>query len=83
MAEPAAPAESFESALARLEEIVGRLEAGELPLEESLALFEEGVGLVKECGRRLDEAERRVEKLVTDADGSTTVVPLDPEGEGG
>jgi len=72
--------ETFEKSLTRLESIVSRLEGGELPLEESLTLFEEGVGLVKQCSRRLDEAERRVERLVADADGEESTVPLDLEG---
>ncbi|NCO58662.1 MAG: exodeoxyribonuclease VII small subunit [Nitrospirae bacterium CG18_big_fil_WC_8_21_14_2_50_70_55] len=72
--------ESFEKSLTRLEAIVARLERGELPLEESLTLYEEGVALVKGCTHRLDEAERRVERLVTSASGEETTVPLDPEG---
>ena len=48
----------FETALARLEEIVRKLETGELPLEQSLRLFEEGVKLSRLCNRQLDEAER-------------------------
>jgi len=72
--------ETFEKSLARLESIVSRLEGGELPLEESLALFEEGIGLVKRCSQRLDEAERRVERLVAAGEGEETTVPLDPEG---
>ncbi len=72
--------ETFEKSLSRLESIVSRLEGGELPLEESLALFEEGVGLVKRCSQRLDEAERRVERLIATAEGEETTAPLDPEG---
>ncbi|MHC1579287.1 MAG: exodeoxyribonuclease VII small subunit [Candidatus Alkanophagales archaeon] len=55
---------SFEDALRRLEEIVERLERGDLPLEEALRLFEEGVALCRFCNRKLDEAEYRVEMLV-------------------
>jgi exodeoxyribonuclease VII small subunit len=54
---------SFEEALARLEEISGQLETGNLPLDDALAVFEEGISLVKFCGRRLQQAERKVEKL--------------------
>jgi len=72
--------ETFEKSLTRLESIVSRLEDGDLPLEESLTLFEEGVGLVKQCSHRLDEAEQRVERLVVAADGEETTVSLDPEG---
>jgi exodeoxyribonuclease VII small subunit len=53
----------FESALQRLEDIVRSLEGGDLPLEESLRLFEEGVALTRQCAARLDEAQRRIEIL--------------------
>lgn len=66
----AKPSQSFEEGVRRLGEIVQRLEAGELPLEESLSLFEEGVGLVRDAQRRLEDAERRVEQLLSfDAEG--------------
>jgi exodeoxyribonuclease VII small subunit len=67
---------AFEASLDRLEEIVELLEAGELPLEKSLALFEEGVELSRRCNSRLDEAERRLEVLVRRADGHDAVDPL-------
>jgi exodeoxyribonuclease VII small subunit len=54
----------FEQSLRRLEAIVGRLEAGDLPLEETLRLFEEGQTLVRGCGRLLERAEQRVKELV-------------------
>jgi len=54
----------FEDALARLEEIVRTMEAGDLSLEDSLKVFEEGIGLVRFCSKKLDEAERRVEILL-------------------
>ncbi|MBU0490360.1 MAG: exodeoxyribonuclease VII small subunit [Chloroflexi bacterium] len=60
---------TFEQALARLEEMVSRLEAGNLSLEESIALFEEGMRLAQVCGTRLDEAELRVSQLVAGPDG--------------
>jgi exodeoxyribonuclease VII small subunit len=56
--------EKFEEALGRLEDIVKRMEAGEMTLEESLKAFEEGIKLARICSRRLDEAERRVEMLL-------------------
>ena len=56
--------EKFEEALGRLEEIVKRMEAGDMTLEESLKAFEEGIKLARLCSRRLDEAERRVEMLL-------------------
>ncbi len=67
---------SFEAAMARLEVLVERLEAGELALEDALALFEEGVSLTRECGQRLDRAERRVEELVQQG-GDWSARPLD------
>ena len=54
---------SFEQSLARLDEIVRHLEKGDLPLKESLTLFEEGTALIKTCGTMLDEAEKQVVKL--------------------
>lgn len=66
-----AQAPAFEDVLARLTTVVERLESGEMPLEESLLLFEEGVRLSRIGAARLDEAERRVEKLLHD-DGTTT-----------
>ncbi len=59
----------FETALAQLERIVRELERGDLPLEKSLELFEQGVRLSRECQERLNEAERRIEVLLQDADG--------------
>jgi len=56
----------FESALERLEELVERLEGGDLQLEEALAAFEEGVRLTRHCASRLADAERRIEELVQD-----------------
>jgi len=54
----------FEDALARLEEIVRTMETGDLSLEDSLKVFEEGIGLVRFCSKKLDEAERKVEILL-------------------
>jgi exodeoxyribonuclease VII small subunit len=54
---------TFESALSQLEEIVGKLEAGDLPLDEALALFEQGQKLAAFCGARLDEAQLKVQQL--------------------
>ncbi|MEN6465311.1 MAG: exodeoxyribonuclease VII small subunit [Syntrophaceae bacterium] len=56
--------EKFEEAFSKLEEIVRKLESGNMSLEESLKAFEEGVRLSRICSERLDEAERRVEILV-------------------
>jgi exodeoxyribonuclease VII small subunit len=63
---------SFETGLERLEAIVDRLEQGELPLEEALAAFEEGVALTRRCAGQLDVAERRIEELVEDGDNWLT-----------
>jgi exodeoxyribonuclease VII small subunit len=60
---------TFEEAFAQLEETVSRLEAGNLSLEESIALFEEGMRLAQVCGARLDAAELRVNQLVAGPDG--------------
>lgn len=72
-------AKSFEASLNDLEKIVKTLEEGELPLEESLKLFEEGVKLSRECRERLTQAERRIEVLMKDGDGNLTLQQLQPE----
>ncbi|MCS6896833.1 MAG: exodeoxyribonuclease VII small subunit [Nitrospira sp.] len=59
----------FEQAMARLEAIVAELEKGDLSLDESLKIFEEGVRLSKHCLRVLEEAERKIEILVQDKNG--------------
>lgn len=70
--------ESFEERIGRLEEIVEKLEQGETPLEESLALFEEGVRLARACQSQIDDARQRVEVLLEAAeDGETASEPLD------
>jgi exodeoxyribonuclease VII small subunit len=61
---------SFEASLTELEEIVAKLEDGDLPLEQSLALFEKGIKLSRECRDRLTHAERRIEVLMKESDGS-------------
>ena len=69
--------QSFESQLKELEQIVSKLEDGDLPLEESLGLFEKGVRLSRECRERLTNAERRIEILLKDAEGNLSVRELD------
>jgi exodeoxyribonuclease VII small subunit len=69
----------FEAALARLEEIVQELEKGDLPLDESLKLFEEGIKLSRVCNKRLEEAERKVEILIKDKDGTISAEPFEEE----
>ena len=60
---------SFEESLSRLEEIVRQMEQGNVPLEESLRLFEEGTGLVSSCSKQLDDAELKVVQLMKGPDG--------------
>ena len=71
--------ESFEDALKRLEEIVQRMEGGDLALEDSLGLFEEGVRLTRVCSQRLDEAEKKIELLTRDEKGGVKAEPVDPD----
>jgi exodeoxyribonuclease VII small subunit len=59
----------FEAVMARLSEIVGRIEGEALELDESLALFEEGVRLLRQAGSTLDQAEERIRQLLEDGDG--------------
>ncbi len=61
---------TFEENIERLEQIVRAMERGEVSLEESLKLFQEGTALVASCGKLLDEAELQVKKISTAADGS-------------
>jgi exodeoxyribonuclease VII small subunit len=61
--------EKFEDALEKLEDIVKKMEAGDMPLEEALKSFEEGVKLIRFCRTKLDEAQRRVEMLLGKEDG--------------
>ena len=60
---------TFEASLKRLEEIVSRMERGDVPLEEALSLFEEGTSLVKSCTKRLDEAELKIVQLTKGQNG--------------
>jgi exodeoxyribonuclease VII small subunit len=68
-----AKSKTFETSLTALEKIVRELEHGDLPLEESLRLFEEGVKLSRECQERLNQAERRIEVLLRDSEGKPVV----------
>ena len=76
-----APQKSFEFSLEALEKIVRELEQGDLPLEKSLELFEQGVRLSRECQERLNQAERRIEILLRDSEGRPAVSPFE-EGKG-
>ena len=71
----------FESALKSLEEIVGKLEAGDLTLDRSLELFEEGVRISRFCGSKLEEAERKVEILTKTAEGTLEEQPFPDESD--
>lgn len=71
--------QDFESAIKRLEEIVAQLESGDLQLDKSLELFEEGIKLSRFCHGKLDEAERKVEILLKDAEGAMKPVPFEGE----
>jgi len=68
---------SFEDALARLEQIVRQMEQGDVPLEQSLGLFEEGVRLSRHCAARLDEAEKRIAVLSEGEDGAVTAADME------
>jgi exodeoxyribonuclease VII small subunit len=71
---------SFEDALRALEEVVRKLETGEVPLDESITLYEQGEALRKHCQARLDAAQARIEKIVAGPDGKVMgTQPLDPE----
>lgn len=71
--------EKLETSLQRLEAIVQKLEEGDLSLEDSLKSFEEGMGLVKKCEARLNEAQKKIEILMKDKDGKK--IPKDFEAE--
>jgi exodeoxyribonuclease VII small subunit len=74
----AKPAASFEACLDELEQVVKQLEAGDLPLEKSLELFERGVGLSDSCRKQLEEAETRVEILIR-KEGKIQPEPFRPD----
>ena len=68
---------SFEQSMQRLDEITRQLERGEAPLDESLALFEEGTALIAACGKMLDRAEQKVVMLKKGENGEPTEAPLE------
>jgi exodeoxyribonuclease VII small subunit len=70
----------FEKSLARLEDVVKRLEQPNLPLTEAMKLFEEGLQLAQQCQKQLQEAEGRVEILLKSADGKLAAEPFRPKG---
>jgi exodeoxyribonuclease VII small subunit len=71
----------FEKSFQQLEEIVKRLESEELPLDESLRLFEEGIRLSRFCHQRLEEVEKKIELILADAKGQPVTEPFEPEEE--
>lgn len=73
------PNTSFETKMQRLEQIVRALERGDVPLEESLKLFQEGTALVRDCGKLLDDAQLQVQKVLTAADGSPVMEEMPNE----
>ena len=70
---------SFEQSIGRLDEIVRHLESGDMPLSDSLSLFEEGTKLISECTKMLDEAEQKVVKLKKGADRTPVELPFEDE----
>ncbi len=74
-------AEKFEDAMKKLESIVEKMEKGDMSLNESLKMFEEGVKLTRFCSQELHKAEKRVELLSRDAEGKLIAVPFEEEDE--
>ena len=72
---------TFEEAMTSLEDTVRKLESGDIPLDESIALFEEAVKLVRVCNERLESAERKVRILTEGEDGTVTDCPFDAQDE--
>ncbi|HEV8725871.1 MAG TPA: exodeoxyribonuclease VII small subunit [Candidatus Binatia bacterium] len=68
---------NFESAMEEIEQVVEQIESGELSLEESLAAYEKGVGLVKFCYQKLNEVEKRIEFLIKDKEGKLQLKVLE------
>ena len=83
MARKESPNKKFETALEDLEQVVEQLDSGELSLEDSLAAFEKGVGLVKFCNEKLNEVEKKVELLVKDKDGKLQLKAFEDSAEDG
>ncbi len=83
MARKESPNKKFETALEDLEQVVEQLDSGELSLEDSLAAFEKGVGLVKFCNDKLNEVEKKVELLVKDKEGKLQLKAFEDLSEDG
>ena len=70
---------TFEASMQRLEQIVRAMERGDVPLDESLKLFQEGTDLVRSCGKLLDDAQMQIEKVIKGADGNPTFEVFEDE----
>jgi len=81
MPDDAPETKPFEAAMGELEALVAQLESGDLALEQALAAFEQGVGLVRQLTHRLSEAESRVEQLTRSADGTVRLEPIDEDAD--
>ncbi|MDP2602857.1 MAG: exodeoxyribonuclease VII small subunit [Deltaproteobacteria bacterium] len=81
MAKKDQQSKKFEAALEELEQVVEQLESGDLSLEDSLAAFEKGVGLVKLCNEKLTEVEKKVELLIKDKEGKLQLKPFAADAE--
>jgi exodeoxyribonuclease VII small subunit len=73
------PPPSFETAITRLEQLVGEMDSANLPLQDLITRYEEGVQLVKVCEERLKEAEKRIEIITRSAAGKPEAVEFEPE----
>lgn len=73
--------DSFEKDLKRLEDIVSKMEEGDIPLDESMKLFEEGIKLSRLCSERLDKAEKKVEIITADKNGNITTSSFEAENQ--
>lgn len=71
--------QNFEESMKRLEDIVQQLEGGEMPLEDSLRVFEEGMQLASFCSRKLEEAEKKVTLLIREQEGTLVEAPFEPD----
>ena len=71
--------EPFEDALKKLQAVVEKLERGDLPLEEAVESFTEGIRLVQFCHKKLEEAEKKVQVLMTDPEGGVSALPFEAE----
>jgi len=75
------PPKNFEESMKRLDEIVGRLEEDKLPLDDMIALYEEGVTLARACGEKLEAAEQKVRLIAKQNDGRIALQNFDEHGE--